>query len=199
MQPHSERVFYHEQYKDTLFVILSGPSAGGKTTISKQLGQWENFTLLIKYTDRPVRPGEQDRVDYFFVAPEAFDTHLTGSNCLAWVERYTHHYALPVAEVARAVSSGTIPLFILDPNAAVEFRKVYPNSILVFVGPDDTREVYRRIISRADSEQEKQFRIEQLEEEYRLRREFDITYNNTNENELYCVIAKMLEKRRGLL
>lgn len=194
---HREIIFNHKQYADNVFLILSGPSAGGKTTLSKKLGLSDDFTLLIKHTDRPLRQSEADTIDYFFLSSNTFADAIAESNSIVWVERYSHHYALVTSEIERALADQKIPLFILDPSAAIEFRRIYPNSILVFVGPDDTAVVYDRIMQRADLLQEKLSRIAHLEEEYGLRKQFDIIYDNTNEEELYRQIAKLIEERKG--
>ena len=193
---HEEYVFYYEEYINKTFVILSGPSAGGKTTLSKIMGLRKGFTLLIKHTDRSVRSNEENKVDYFFVSSNVFNRNSIKHNWVVWVKRYGHHYALSASEVERALIENTIPLFILDPNAAIKFRSVYKNSILVFVGPDDIAEVHDRIMKRSDSDLEKLLRTVLLEEEYNLRNQFDITYNNKDEDEFFCKLAKMVEERR---
>lgn len=51
---------------------LMGKSACGKDTIYKQILSAENLTLktLIPYTTRPIRDGEQNGVEYYFLTDE---------------------------------------------------------------------------------------------------------------------------------
>ena len=50
-----------------IIVILSAPSGGGKTSISKKiLDDDKNIKLSISVTTRNPRPDEKEAVDYFF-------------------------------------------------------------------------------------------------------------------------------------
>lgn len=49
--------------------ILVGSSGSGKTTLARASGLKE----LVSWTTRPMRQGERDGVDYFFVGQEEFD------------------------------------------------------------------------------------------------------------------------------
>ena len=73
MYNHIENVYTHNEFLNIRFLILSGPSAGGKTFLSKKVSNLtDKITLLIKHTDRLPRDGEVNGVDYFFVSTEAF-------------------------------------------------------------------------------------------------------------------------------
>ena len=51
-----------------LLIVLSSPSGAGKSTISRMLLEADdNITMSVSATTRPMRPGEQDGVDYHFV------------------------------------------------------------------------------------------------------------------------------------
>ena len=54
-----------------LFCIM-GKSASGKDTIFKRLVQDEalNLKTVVSYTTRPMREGEQEGVEYYFVSPK---------------------------------------------------------------------------------------------------------------------------------
>ena len=57
-----------------LMLVLSSPSGAGKTTISRMLLERDpNLSMSISTTTRPIRPGEEDGRDYFFVDPTEFN------------------------------------------------------------------------------------------------------------------------------
>ena len=52
---------------------VMGKSSSGKDTVYKKLKeQYKEFRLIVPYTTRPIREGEKDSVEYYFVDPEQF-------------------------------------------------------------------------------------------------------------------------------
>lgn len=195
---HKEEIFCHQKYLNVLFIVISGPSAGGKTTLVKALeNMCPNLCLLIKHTDREPRLYEKDAKDYFFLSTEDFEKVINVASALVKVYRYDHAYALCVSEVERCLKLSKIPVFILDPNAALEFKKVYRNSVLVFVGPSSIEEVRERIKIRDESVIEKQKRLDCLDEEYQLRSFFDIDDYCTDVFSFIKMLGEKISEKRG--
>lgn len=178
---HSESVYIHEKYRNIPYIIISGPSAGGKTTLaSKAACEFDKMLmLLIKHTDRLPRNGEIDGKDYYFLRAEAFDSKITYKNALVKVTRYDHKYALCSSEVDLSIVQNRRPMFILDPHAALKFKEHYCNSVLFFVAPFLLSTVEDRINSRKEENVEKEKRLVLLKEEFELRHLFD--YNVFND------------------
>ena len=52
---------------------VMGKSSSGKDTVYKKLKeQYKEFRFIVPYTTRPIREGEKDGVEYYFVDPEQF-------------------------------------------------------------------------------------------------------------------------------
>lgn len=52
---------------------VMGKSSSGKDTVYKKLKeQYKEFRLIVPYTTRPIREGEKDGVEYYFVDSEQF-------------------------------------------------------------------------------------------------------------------------------
>ena len=52
---------------------VMGKSSSGKDTVYKKIKeQYKEFRLIVPYTTRPIREGEKDGVEYYFVDPEQF-------------------------------------------------------------------------------------------------------------------------------
>ena len=50
---------------------VMGKSSSGKDTVYKKLKeQYKEFRLIVPYTTRPIREGEKDGVEYYFVSEE---------------------------------------------------------------------------------------------------------------------------------
>ena len=52
---------------------VMGKSSSGKDTVYKKLKeQYKEFRLIVSYTTRPIREGEKDGVEYYFVSEDRF-------------------------------------------------------------------------------------------------------------------------------
>lgn len=64
------------KFDPTKPIALVGGMCSGKTTIAKKLEQ-NGYNWIRTYTTRPMRPGEVDGDDYFFVSKDEFFSLLT--------------------------------------------------------------------------------------------------------------------------
>ena len=53
-------------------IVLIGESASGKTSIEKKLIK-KGYNKIVSYTTRPMRPGEIEGKDYYFISEPEFD------------------------------------------------------------------------------------------------------------------------------
>ena len=53
--------------------IISGPSGSGKDTVLKRIIETNDVNKIIGYTTRPIREGEVNGIDYYFVSKEEFE------------------------------------------------------------------------------------------------------------------------------
>ena len=68
--------------------VLTGTSGEGKSTLAKLLVERvPELALAISATTRPMRPGEQDGRDYWFLSDEDFERKLEEGGFLEWVDR----------------------------------------------------------------------------------------------------------------
>ena len=57
-----------------LLFVLSSPSGAGKSTIARMLmASDDGVAMSVSATTRPIRPGEEDGVDYHIVDDPRFD------------------------------------------------------------------------------------------------------------------------------
>lgn len=164
---HNENIQLFNELKQKKFIIITGSSGGGKTTFIKNLV--DNFPaslLLIKHTTRKKRLGEQDNIDYYFLnSIEDFNNILNIENIIVNTYRYNAYYCLTLKEVQKAIIAKKIPTFILDVNAALLFQKIYTNTIIIFIAPQDINELIPRIMSRNTNLIDINNRIELIDEE----------------------------------
>src|SRR5207237_1478392 len=89
-----------------LMFVLSSPSGAGKTTLSRLLiERMPGLKMSVSATTRPVRPGEIDGRDYYFIDNEKFEQMVKGSELLEWATVFERRYGKQRAAVEAALSA----------------------------------------------------------------------------------------------
>jgi guanylate kinase len=134
-----------------LMLVLSSPSGAGKTTISRKLLERDaNLSMSISVTTRPRRPGEVNGSDYHFIDPTEFDRLVGAGELLEHAKVFGHHYGTPKAAVEAALAAGRDVLFDIDWQGTQQLaERARADLVSVFVLPPSTRELERRLKSRA--------------------------------------------------
>jgi len=134
-----------------LMLVLSSPSGAGKTTLSRQLlGNDSQIQLSISCTTRDKRPGEKDGVDYRFIDTATFRGMIDRGEFLEHARVFDHYYGTPAPPVEAALSPGRDMLFDIDWQGTQQLEeKGRDDLVTVFILPPSTRDLERRLISRA--------------------------------------------------
>jgi guanylate kinase len=132
-------------------LVLSSPSGAGKTTISRMLLEGDdNISLSVSVTTRPMRPGEVDGVDYFFIDPDEFGLMLNRQELLEHAKVFDHYYGTPKGAVEEALSAGKDVLFDIDWQGEQQLKQAALTDLAsVFILPPSTEELARRLQNRA--------------------------------------------------
>jgi len=111
------------QKNNSLLMVISAPSGGGKTTVcEKMLAANANITRAITCTTRPPRDGERDGVDYFFLAAEDFLRRVQAGNFLEHATVYGNSYGTLKSEVLGKLRAGKDVLLTVDVQGAAAIR-----------------------------------------------------------------------------
>jgi guanylate kinase len=107
-----------------LLVLISAPSGGGKTTICQQLlAAKPQMTRAVTCTTRPMRAGERDGVDYFFLDAESFLKRVQAGNFLEHATVYGNSYGILKGEVLGKLRQGKDVLLSVDVQGAATIRE----------------------------------------------------------------------------
>ena len=137
--------------KGKLFVI-SGPSGCGKSTVIHEvMAQYPNLRFSVSATTRPMRPGETEGKDYFFVTKEAFAGMLERGELLEHASYVGNDYGTPVAPVQQALDQGIDILLDIEPQGAMQVRRARPDAVLLFLAPPSMEVLRRRLEGRGDT------------------------------------------------
>src|SRR5258707_4408057 len=134
-----------------LMLVLSSPSGAGKTTLSRQLlDNDSHIQLSISCTTRAKRPGEKDGVDYKFLDTATFRGMVDRGEFLEHARVFDHYYGTPRAPVENALDTGRDMLFDIDWQGTQQLKeKGRDDLVTVFILPPSTRDLERRLITRA--------------------------------------------------
>src|ERR1700759_2361877 len=98
-----------------LMFVLSSPSGAGKTTLSRMLiAETPDLKMSVSATTRPMRPGEVEGKDYYFVDQTRFEAMVAKSELLEWANVFGNRYGTPRGPVEEALASGQDVLFDID-------------------------------------------------------------------------------------
>ena len=167
--------------KGLLYVITAPSGAGKSSLIAKLLADESGLTLSVSYTTRPPRPGERDGRDYHFVDRRAFEAMLERGEFLESAEVHGHHYGTSQKVIDEARARGRDLVLEIDWQGAEQVRRLYPESIGIFILPPSMAELARRLRARAqDAEDVIRRRLRNAAEEMSHAAEFKYAIINNN-------------------
>ena len=167
--------------KGLLFVVTAPSGAGKSSLIAKLLADESGLTLSVSYTTRPPRPGERDGRDYHFVDLPAFEAMLERGEFLESAEVHGHHYGTSQKVIDEARARGRDLVLEIDWQGAEQVRRLYPESIGIFILPPSMAELARRLRARAqDAEDVIRRRLRNAAEEMSHAAEFKYAIINNN-------------------
>jgi guanylate kinase len=177
------------------FVVLSSPSGGGKSTITKRLlAIHPHFTYSVSVTTRPPRHHEIDGQAYWFVDKEEFLRRRDRGELLEWEEVYGEYYGTPAQPAEEAIAAGLIVLFDLDVKGALKLKQLRPDTILIFLSPPSFKILEERLRSRGtESEDRLQRRLSLAQWECDQSLKFDYTVINQDLNQTVREVADIID------
>lgn len=181
-----------------LLIVISGPSGSGKGTLCALLRQaLPNLEYSISLTTRQPRPGEQNGVDYFFVSDDEFKTMIGRGEFLEWAEVYGHHYGTARSVVESCLRSGRDVLLEIDIQGAQNVKRLFPQSILIFIEPPSLQELGARIAHRGtETEEAIRRRMNCVPSELQAAEGYDYVVVNDTPEQALAELLKIIEDAR---
>ena len=108
-----------------VLVVVSGFSGAGKGTVMKALlEKYDNYALSVSATTRSPRPGEENA-------------------------RYVdHYYGTPRKYVEDKMAVGKDVILEIEIQGALNIKKKFPDTLLVFIVPPTAKDLKKRLIGR---------------------------------------------------
>ena len=162
--------------------IVTAASGAGKTSLVKQLLTRDSQAQLsISHTTRAPRAGEENGVHYHFVSQTQFSTILEAGGFLESATVHGAQYGTSQRAVDFALQAGFDVILEIDWQGAAQVRRIYTQSISIFILPPSIEALAQRLNSRnLDSTEVIDRRLAAAREEMRHVVEFDYVTINDN-------------------
>ena len=130
--------------------VVTGPSGAGKGTLIRGLlERLPQLEAAISATTRPMRTGEEDGREYWFLDDEQFSERVEDGEFLEWVEYVSHkRYGTLRSEIDRIGGHGRVCVLELELDGALHVQREVPGACTIFISAD-VDELERRLRERA--------------------------------------------------
>jgi guanylate kinase len=155
--------------------IVSAPSGTGKTTIARRLvASVAGIGISRSYTSRPIRPGEEDGVDYNFIPAAKFTLMRDADAFVEWAEVFGNYYGTGVEDTERRLNAGEDLVLVIDVQGARKVREAGIKTVGVFLLPPSFEVLESRLRRRSrDPEEQILRRLQAAREEVHAASEYD--------------------------
>ena len=132
-----------------LLFVVSAASGTGKTSLVKALlDRATNLHVSVSHTTRGQRPGELNGVHYHFIAKEEFQAQIAEGGFIEYAEVFGNYYGTSQAKVKEQLAKGHDVLLEIDWQGAEQVRKLFPESIQIFILPPSQFDLRQRLSNR---------------------------------------------------
>jgi len=136
----------------TLFTV-SAPSGAGKTSLVKALIEsTPGLCVSVSHTTRPMRPGEQNGVNYHFVEAEEFHAMLDGAEFLEHAQVFGNLYGTSQTWVEAQLNAGTDVILEIDWQGAQQVKRLLPQTLSIFILPPSRATLKQRLTARGQDD-----------------------------------------------
>lgn len=138
-----------------MLIVLSGPSGSGKDTVLAELFKLKiGLVQSVSMTTRSPRNDEKNGVDYLFVDEECFLSAITNGRMLEYAKYGVNYYGTPKAPVDNWLDEGKTVVLKIDVQGAGNIRKLYPDSVSIFLTPPNLSVLEKRLRDRGSEDEE---------------------------------------------
>jgi len=157
-----------------LFVVAAASGTGKTSLVKALLERTPDLTLSISHTTRGMRPGEVNGVHYHFTEKSMFESMISDGYFIEHAEVFGNLYGTSHTGVAQQLEAGHDVLLEIDWQGAEQVRKLFPQSIQIFIIPPSLAALRERLSNRGqDSAEVIQTRLNGAVEEIRQHVSFD--------------------------
>ena len=160
--------------KEGLLILFSGPSGVGKDTVlDVVLNKNKELQKSISLTTRGIRENETDGKDYYFISVPEFQRMIDDGEVLEYAQYGSNFYGTPKGPVDKWLSEGKNVILKIEVQGAENIKKLYPDSVGIFLLPPSMEVLENRLRSRG------------TEDEDDIKKRLEIAHNEIKKSKLY--------------
>ncbi|WP_455757577.1 guanylate kinase [Sulfurimonas sp.] len=180
-------------------LVLSGPSGAGKSTLLKEvINDIGECYFSISTTTRPIRDGEKNGVDYYFVSKEEFQKDIEDEMFLEYANVHGNYYGTSIKPVKKALKLGKLVIFDIDVQGnTVVTNRLGDITTSVFISPPTLSELKHRLEARkTDAQDVIDKRIKMAKKEIQRISEYDYLIINDNLEDAADILRTIAKSSR---
>lgn len=186
-----------------MIYVITGLSGSGKTTIAKEVSKKTNLPLVATATTRPMRPGEKNGVDYWFLSDKDYNTLKDAENIIAHESfnvagGYTWNYGIRKEDLKNDC------ILVLTPTGVNELQEKTNDTVVdIMIDTDDDIRMHR-IIDRNDNQSAEEIQRRDIEDKA-IFSNYKPTLMVSNNNSVYdaincaTVLISYLQNKQSML
>jgi guanylate kinase len=142
-------------YPGNLFVVAA-PSGAGKSSLVNALRELDaKVQPSVSHTTRAPRGQEKHGRDYYFVSDAEFDAMVASNQFLEWAHVHGYRYGTSRSAIEARIAHGEDVILEIDYQGAFQIKKLFANTVLIFILPPSMEELRARIERRGEDSPEK--------------------------------------------
>jgi len=185
--------------KPGFLFIISAPSGAGKSTLCRAvLDRFSDLVYSVSTTTRSPRNGEQNGVDYHFIAKDEFEKGIACSRWAEWAEVHDHYYGTSADFLDGELSVGRDILLDIDIQGTRQILQRYPDGVTIFIMPPSLETLKYRLQSRGtDSPEVIAVRLKNAREEMAQKDLYRHIITNDRLTDAVAELIAIFEKYRS--
>lgn len=181
-----------------ILFVLSGPSGTGKGTVCNEIMMREDkLTISVSSTTREKRVGETDGETYNYVSKDDFLGMIDRDEMLEYAIYNGNYYGTPKKTVEELLLDGKDVMLEIEPQGALQVKKLFPEAVLIFLVPPSMAELKNRLITRGrESAEEIEQRITNAKWELEQADKYTVLIENDDIEDCVCDVLDYIELKR---
>lgn len=162
-----------------ILLIVSGAAGTGKGTVNGiLLRDYPDFAFSVSATTRAPRPGEINGKQYHFISREEFEEQIKNDGVIEYTEYCGNYYGTLKSELKK-LDEGKNLILEIEVEGAMNIKRLYPDSVAVFILPPDYDTLKNRLVNRGTNTPEDiDNRMRRALEEFILVNQYDYAVVN---------------------
>ena len=138
--------------QNQLIFVLTAASATGKSSCAKEVCKKDkDLVLSISHSTRPMRPGEIEGVDKFFITEVEFSQMQEAGEFIESTEIFGHRCGHTKEKLKEVAGKSNDLIMILDYQGMCQVKAQFENTVSIFLLPPSMDAIYERIHKRPEA------------------------------------------------